>query len=107
MEHTESLEQRFAKPWLDNCREMESMGIPMTRTAARIREKGALASARQCLSGSRLSDGFDRLKDLGRLDLRVEALAVTAAFTPLFTDEEANEALARLCEAGYGFRARR
>lgn len=107
MEQNNPLEQRFAGQWLANCREMEAMGIPMHRTAARIEEKGACAAAKACLSGSRLSDGFDRLKELGRLDLSVEALAVTAAFTPLFTDEEANEALARLCEAGYGFRARR
>ena len=107
MEHTDSLEQRFAKQWLDNCREMESMGIPMTRTAARIREKGALASARQCLSGSRLSDGFDQLEALSHLELSLEALAVTPAYTALFTDQEANEALARLCAAGYGFRSQR
>ena len=33
----------------------------------------------------------------------VEALVVDKRFTALFTDEEANEALSRLLEAGYRF----
>ena len=31
----------------------------------------------------------------------LEALAIDKRFTPLFTDDEANEALQRLMEAGY------
>ena len=41
---------------------------------------------------------------MGRLDLSLEALAVDKRFTALFSDEEADEALTRLLEAGYGFR---
>ena len=37
-------------------------------------------------------------------ELSLEALAVDKRFTTLFTDEEANEALTRLLEAGYKFR---
>ena len=33
----------------------------------------------------------------------MEALAIDKRFTSLFTDEEANEALMRLLEAGYKF----
>ena len=53
------------------------------------------------LSGRRLSDGFDALAAKNRLDLSLEALAVDKRFTGLFTDEQANEALTRLLEAGY------
>jgi len=59
--------------------------------------------AKRCLSGSRLSDGFNDLAAKGLLKLSLEALAVDKRFTELFTDEEANEALTRLLEAGYRF----
>jgi hypothetical protein len=62
-----------------------------------------MESAHRCLSGQRLSDGFSRLAELDRLDLSLEAIAVRKEFTGLFSDEEANEALARLLEAGYRF----
>lgn len=52
------------------------------------------------MSGSRLSDGFNALREKHRLDLSLEALAVDKRFTTLFSDEEANEALTRLLEAG-------
>ena len=39
----------------------------------------------------------------GQLKLSLEALAIDKRFTSLFTDEEANEALMRLLEAGYKF----
>ena len=62
-----------------------------------------MKAARRCLSGHRESDGFYRLADLGRLDLSLEALAVKKPYTTLFTDEEANNALTRLLDAGYTF----
>ena len=62
-----------------------------------------LEHARRTLSGNRESDGFWALEKAGRLDLSLEALAVKKAFTPLFTDEEANTALIRLLDAGYRF----
>ena len=60
-------------------------------------------SAKRVLSGSRLSDGFNDLAAKGQLKLSLEALAIDKRFTGLFTDEEANEALMRLLEAGYKF----
>ena len=62
-----------------------------------------LESAHRCLSSHKLSDGFSQLAELGRLELSLEAIAVRKDFTGLFSDEEANEALARLLEAGYRF----
>ena len=59
--------------------------------------------AKRILSGSRLSDGFNDLKAKGQLKLSLEALAIDKRFTSLFTDEEANEALMRLLDAGYRF----
>ena len=62
-----------------------------------------LKGARRILAGSRLSDGFNDLASKGQLKLSLEALVIDKRFTALFTDEEANEALSRLLDAGYRF----
>ena len=73
------------------------------QSGVRIRPIADLAAAKRCLSGHRVSDGFYQLADKGLLSLSLEALAVKKQFTALFTDEEANNALTRLLEAGYTF----
>ena len=62
-----------------------------------------LKGAKRILAGSRLSDGFNDLAAKGQLKLSLEALVIDKRFTALFTDEEANEALMRLLDAGYRF----
>ena len=70
----------------------------------RIRPIETMEQAHRVLGGHKESDGFSHLARLGRLDLSIEALAVKKQFTALFSDEEANNALMRLIEAGYHFR---
>ena len=90
------MEEKFFEACGEARSKAEALGV-------RIRPIQDLAQARRILSGHRVSDGFDRLAQLGRLDLSLEALAVNKQFTSLFTDEEANNALMRLLEAGYRF----
>jgi len=87
------MEQKFIAAWESNRAAAALMGIRMRPLD--------LKSAKRVLSGNRLSDGFNELKAKGSLKLSLEALAVDKRFTELFTDEEANEALTRLLEAGY------
>ena len=91
------MEQKFVKAWAENRARAGQLGVRMRPVA----EDDALKWARRCLSGSRPSDGFDALADRNRLDLSLEALAVDKRFTALFTDEEANTALARLLSGGF------
>ena len=70
----------------------------------RIRPIENMDQAHKILSGHKESDGFTHLARLGRLDLSLEALAVKKQFTSLFSDEEANNALMRLIDAGYTFK---
>ena len=70
----------------------------------RVRPVQDMKSAHRILSGHRESDGFFQLVQLGHPELTLEALAVKSQFTGLFTDEEANNALTRLLDAGYTFR---
>ena len=89
------MEQKFIIAWEENRSKAAAMGVRMRPLD--------VDGARRCLSGSRLSDGFQELSSKGALKLSLEALAVDKRFTALFTDEQANEALNRLLEAGYRF----
>lgn len=69
----------------------------------RMRPVADMQAAHRLLSGHRESDGFFQLAEQGRLELSLEALAVSKQFTCLFSDQEANNALTRLLDAGYSF----
>ena len=89
------MEEKFAAAWEQNRSKAATLGVRMRP----LDVKGA----KRVLSGTRLSDGFNELAAKGQLKLSLEALAVDKRFTGLFSDEEANEALMRLVEAGYRF----
>ena len=91
------MEEKFLAACAESRKKADTLGV-------RIRPVDDLQQARRILSGHRESDGFSRLAEKKRLELTLEALAVKQPFTGLFTDEEANNALTRLLEAGYGFR---
>ena len=91
------MEQQFISQW-EKCRNLAAgAGVRMRPVPA----EEALRSAHRCLSGRRTSDGFSALAQIGHLEWSLEALAVDKRFTGLFSDEEANEALARLMEADF------
>ena len=89
------MEEKFIAAWESNRAAANLMGIRMRPLDVK--------SAKRVLSGTRLNDGFNELAAKGQLKLSLEALAVDKRFTALFTDEEANEALMRLLDAGYRF----
>ena len=89
------MELKFIAAWEYNRAEAEKLGVRMRPLD--------LKGAKRTLTGSRLSDGFNDLAAKGQLKLSLEALAIDKRFTGLFTDEEANEALMRLLDAGYHF----
>ena len=94
------MEQKFIAAWSQAGEKAAALGVKMRPVAA----EEAMKSAHRALSGSRLSDGFNALMACGHLELSLEALVIDKRFTALFTDEEANEALNRLLEAGYRFK---
>lgn len=100
----QKLEARFAVAWANCWAKMDALGIGTARMRKQAEELGAVTAARRSLSGRRCSDGFALLKDKNQLKLSLEALVLEPAWGSLFTDDEANEALNRLMEAGY-FRA--
>ncbi len=97
-------EEKFAAAWKSQWDKMETLGVPATRMRQQAETLGAVALARRILSGRKCSDGFDSLQKKNRLDLTLEALCLQSVYGELFTDDQANEALNRLMEAGYSFR---
>ena len=93
------MEEKFIAAWVSAREKAAGLGVKTRPIAA----EEAMKSAHRCLSGKRLSDGFNALKDKGHLELTLEAIAIDKRYTGLFSDEEANEALTRLLEAGYKF----
>ena len=93
------MEEKFIAAWVSAREKAAGLGVKARPIAA----EEAMKSAHRCLSGRRLSDGFNALKDKGHLELTLEAIAIDKRYTGLFSDEEANEALTRLLEAGYKF----
>jgi hypothetical protein len=92
------MDKKFCDAYLAARQTAENLGVRL-----RPVDGDVMAFAHRCLSGHRESDGFAALAKMGRLDLTLEALAVKKQFTALFSDEEANNALMRLLDAGYGF----
>ena len=93
------MEQQFVAAWMASREKAAQIGVRLRP----VNEADAMKTAHRYLSGHRESDGFQILADKGRLDLSLEALAVSKKFTALFNDEEANNALTRLLSAGYRF----
>ena len=93
------MEQKFILAWKTARESAEKLGVRMRP----VPQEKALETAQRSLSGNRDSDGFAALQKLGRLDLTLEALAVKKAYTALFTDDQVNNALMRLLDAGYQF----
>lgn len=93
------MEEKFIAAWKNARQTAEVLGVRLRS----VEDGKALELARRCLAGNRDSDGFGQLQKLGRLELSLEALAVKKAYTALFTDEQVNNALMRLLDAGYRF----
>jgi hypothetical protein len=62
---------------------------------------GALGAARRLITGDNPSSGFTRLWECKRLDLTVEAIALTPPYRDLFTEEELTLARERLRDYRY------
>ena len=93
------MEQRFIAAWAANREKAAKLGVRMRPVA----DEEAMKNAHRCLTGNRISDGFNILADKKHLELSLEALVVDKRFTALFSDDEANAALTRLLEAGDRF----
>ncbi len=93
------MEEKFLKAWFAAREKAQGLGVRLRP----MEQSDAMKQAHRALTGNRFSDGFGQLADLRRLDLSLEALVIDRRFTSLFSDEEANNALIRLLDAGHKF----
>ncbi len=91
------METKFVQAWLQARENAGRIGVRFRP----MEPEDAMKQAHRALQGHRESDGFQILADKGCLEWSLEALAVDARFTGLFSDEEANTALQRLLNAGF------
>ena len=88
------MQEQFLKALADAREKAAALGV-------RIRPIENMDAAFRCLDGHKPSDGFNLLAQKGRLDLSLEAICCNKQFTALFNDDQADEALNRLLDAGY------
>lgn len=79
----------------------DDCGIRQTWLRQSVLDYGGVPAAKRQIKRSCASEGFDALAQVGRLELSLEALVVSAKFNALFTDEEVNACFALLCGADY------
>ena len=91
------MEEQFITAWLEAREKAQRIGV---RLRPLERDK-AMQLAHRSLQGHRESEGFGILADKRHLELTLEYLAVDKRFGALFSDEEANNALNRLLNAGF------
>ena len=91
------MEEQFITAWLAARQKAAAMGVRLRP----LERQKAMQLAHRSLQGSRESEGCGILADKKHLELSLEALAVDKRFGGLFSDEEANNALSRLLNAGF------
>jgi hypothetical protein len=77
------------------------IGYVAHRFLQTIKRDGGLVAAKHWLRPSKVTPGFQRLRQNGRLDLSVEAVALQTPWNELFTPAELATARDRLKQSGY------
>ena len=95
------LEERFHQEMLDTYNQAAKLGYRATYFLQVAHEHGGVGAAKMLLAKSASASGFERLWELGRLDISVEALVLKPEFMALFSDAERQVARERLAELGY------
>ncbi len=97
-----ALEKKLQQEVIKNCELAEKeYGCKMTKFLQTIERFGIVKTAQEILRKGRTSDCFNKLAEVGRLDLTIEAVIVKGEYAELFTDEQVNDCYELLCEKGY------
>ena len=89
-------ENQFHQEMIRIYDEASELGYYPTYLLQMVNHLGGRQAAKQLLGSDTPSSGFERLWELGRLDLTVESLALQEPWAHLFTEEELQEARRRL-----------
>lgn len=97
-----ALEKKLQQEVIRNCELAEKeYGCKMTRFLQTIERFGIVRTAQEIFRKGRTSDCFNKLAEVGHLELTMEATIVKGEYAELFTDEQVNYCYELLCEKGY------
>ena len=94
-------EKLLARALQEAIRKCARLGYVPAYFIRMLDEDGALGAVRRLLAADQVSEGFERLYDLGHLELTVEAIALRPEFRTLFTPPELALARGRLAALGF------
>lgn len=96
------LEKHFHKDMVEIYEKAKTdCGYVATRFIQMVAEKGGLVTAKELIIKDEDTYGFERLYELKRLDLSVEALVLEDKYKDLFTSYEKKKCKDRLKKYGY------
>ena len=96
------LEKQFHKDMIGIYEKAKNeCGYIATRFIQMVAEKGGLVTAKELINKDEDTYGFERLYELKRLDLSVEALVLEDKYKDLFTSFEKKKCKDRLKKYGY------
>ena len=97
----EELAEQFEQQVLDDYRTAKDLGYDATVWIGMVGQYGAVDAAKRLIAQPGGELGFERLWELHRLDLSVEARMLRPEFAPLFTPRELAKARATLKQYEY------
>ena len=95
------LKDKFTSDVLARFEKAKAIGAYPARLAQTVSTKGGVDAARFIVSKGGISENFEKLAKLGKLELSLEAAVTDSKYGALFTDEEVNHCFASLCDFGY------
>jgi len=93
--------EKFEKRVQAAIKEMISLGYKPKIFMSMIFESDTVTAVKKLLNSNKISDGFVKLFDKGRLDLSMENIVFSEDWGGLFTPEEKNIAKKRLIEYNF------
>jgi len=96
-----NLEMDFTRNLLEQLSKAEeTTGIPETRLKSQTEQQGGVKAMKNYLRRGQTTRQFEKLKQMGRLELSPEYLVTKGKYGPLFTDQEVDLCLQVLLDAG-------
>lgn len=96
------LEEQFQREVLDGCRVLsKEHSYSPTYFLKMVYEQGAVKAAKALLASKEPAEGLFTLWEIGRLDMSIEAMALSPQYIELFTEDERRAAKKRLADLGY------
>lgn len=96
-------EAAFHQAMLDGYHKLAQLNYRPTYFLRMVQEFGGVGAARRLLEHETISEGLERLWEMGRLDLSIEAFVLKPEYAELFSEEE--RACARRLLASLQYRA--